>query len=95
MSKARLTASQGILEDLLKAQELEDGQVHSGMEAKTTLVWTQGGIELDTVSSVDLNLSLVILPDNTELNDSFGDSSDLEGGLVFGVLLEEGGVLEG
>ena len=65
------------------------------MEPKTSLIWTQGGIELHTVPSVDLDLSLVILPDDTELNDSFGNGGDLEGGLVFGVLLEEGGVLEG
>ena len=95
VSRDRLTASQGILENLLKTQKFEDGQVHGGVESKTSLVWTQGGIELHPISSVHLDLTLVILPYDTELNDSFGDGSDLEGGLVFGVLLEEGGILEG
>jgi len=38
---------------------------------------------------------LVVLPYHTELYDTFGDGSDLEGGLVFGVFLEEGGIFEG
>lgn len=64
------------------------------MESKSTLVRAQGRIELNTVSSVHLHLSFVILPHDTELNDAFGDCCDLEGGLVLGVLLEESGVLE-
>lgn len=90
-----LTASQSILEDLLEAQEFEDGQIHRGVKAKTSLVGTQSRVELHTISSIDLYLSLVILPNHSKLNDSFGDGSDLEGGLVFRVLFEEGGVFEG
>ena len=37
----------------------------------------------------------VILPDNTELNNALRDGDDLEGLAVLGLLLEEGGVLEG
>ena len=88
-----LTASQSILEDLLKAQELEDGKIHGRVEAKATFVWAQGGIELHTISPVDLHLSLVVLPDYSELYDSFGDGSDFESRLVFGILFEEGRVL--
>ena len=95
MRTALLTTSQGILKDLLKAQELENRQIHRGVESKTTLVGTQGRVELDTISSVDLHLSLVILPNHSELDHSFRDGSDLEGGLVFGILLEERGVFEG
>ena len=65
------------------------------MKAKTSFVWTQSGIELHTISPVDLHLSLVIFPDHSELDHPFRDGSDLEGGLVFGILLEEGGVFEG
>lgn len=65
------------------------------MESKAALVWPQGRVELHSVSPIDLHLALVVLPDDAELNDSFGDGGDLEGGLVLGVLLEEGGVLEG
>ncbi len=90
-----LTASQSILEDLLKAQELENRQIHRGVKPKTSLVWTQCRVELHTISSVHLHLSLVIFPNHSERDDSFGDGSDLEGSLVLGVLLEEGGVFEG
>lgn len=65
------------------------------MKSKTSLVWTQGRVELYTISSVDLHLSLVILPDHSELDDSFRNGSNLEGGLVFRILLEERGVFEG
>jgi hypothetical protein len=50
---------------------------------------------LHTVSTVDLDLVLVILPDDTELDDTLGDGDDAEGGLEFWLLLEEGAVLEG
>lgn len=36
-----LTASQSILEDLLKPQELEDRQIHRGVKSQTTLVRAQ------------------------------------------------------
>ena len=88
------TACQSILEDLLEAQEFQDRQIYCGVESKTPLVGAQGRIELYTVSAVDLELTLVIFPDNTELDDSFGDCGDLEGLLVFWVLLEEGRVLK-
>ena len=65
------------------------------MESKTSLIWPQGRVELDTISAVDLHLPLVILPDHSELDDSFRYGSNFEGGLVFRILLEEGGVFEG
>ncbi len=65
------------------------------MEPKTTLVRSQGRIKLYTVSSIDLNLILIVFPDDTELDDTLRDGGDLEGGAVFGVLLEQGGILEG
>jgi hypothetical protein len=80
---------------LLKAQEFQDGQVDGWMQTETTLVWTEGRVELNTISTVHLDLVLVIFPDNTELDDAFWNGSDLECFLVFGVLLEEGRVLEG
>lgn len=91
----QLTSSQGILEDLLKAQELQDGQVDRRVQAETALVWAEGGVELDSVAAVDLDLVLVVFPDNSELDDALRDGDDLEGGLVFGVLFEEGAVFEG
>lgn len=63
-----LTASQSILEDLLKAQKFEDREVHRGMESKTTLVRAKGGVELHSVTTIDLNLSFVVFPHHSELN---------------------------
>ena len=91
----QLTSCQSILEDLLKAQELEDRQVHRGMETKTSLVGSQSRVELDTVTTVDLDFTLVVLPYDTELDDPFGNGGYLEGRLVFWVLFEEGGVFKG
>lgn len=92
---AELTTGESVLEDLLEAEEFKDRQVDSGVEAQSTLVWAEGTVELDTVGAVDLGLELVVFPDNAELDDTLWDGDDLQGGLVFGVLLEEGGVLEG
>ena len=89
-----LTASQGILENLLKAQELENGQVHGGVEPQPALVRPQCRVELHTVSAIDLDFTLVIFPGDSELDDPFRNRGNFESGLVFGVLLEEGGVLE-
>jgi predicted RNA-binding protein associated with RNAse of E/G family len=74
---------------LLETQEFQDGQVDSWVETETSLVWAEGRVELDSVTTVDLWLKVIILPDNTELDDALWDGDDLEGGLVFGVLLEE------
>lgn len=90
-----LTSSQSILEDLLETQELEDAQVNCWVQAETTLVWTQSRVELNTVSAVHLELSLVIFPDNTELDNALRDRDNLQGSLIFGLLLEEGAVFEG
>ena len=65
------------------------------MEPQSTFVRPKGRVELYAIAPIDLNFILIVLPHDAELDDAFGDGSDLEGGLVFWVLLEEGGVLEG
>jgi len=54
VSREVLTSSQGILEDLLKAQEFENGEVDCGVESQASFVWTQGRVKLYAVSAVDL-----------------------------------------
>lgn len=95
ISRGGLTASQGIFEDLLEAQELQDGEINSWVKTKTTLVWTEGRVELHAVSAVDLWESLVIFPDDAELDDALWNGDDLEGGLEFGILFKESAVFEG
>lgn len=64
------------------------------MEAETTLVWAQSGVELNSISTIDLDLVLVVFPHHAELNDSFGDGHHVESGPVFGVLFKEGGAFK-
>ena len=90
-----LTARQRILEDLLKAEELQDAEIHSGVESKATLVRPKCRVELHAESAVHMHSTLVILPDDSELDDSLWDRGDLEGLLVFRILFEECAMLEG
>jgi len=90
-----LTARERILEDLLKAQKLENGEVDRRVETKTTLVGAECGVELHAVALVDLALALVVLPYHAELDNPLGDGDDLKSLFVFGVLLEQAGALEG
>ena len=95
LATAHVEAGQGVLENLLEAQELEHGEVDGGVQAETALVGAKGGVELHTESIVDLDLALVVLPHDAELDDALGNGDDFEGVAVFGVLLEERAVLEG
>lgn len=65
------------------------------METETALVWSESGVELNTVSTVDLELAIVVLPGNTELNNTLGDGDDGESGLELGGDSEELGAGEG
>ena len=95
LTTTHVQTGQSILEDLLETEELQDGKVDGGVETETTLVGTEGAVELDTETAVDLDVAGIILPDDTELDDTLGDGDDGESLAVFGVLLEEGGVLKG
>lgn len=95
LTTTHVQAGQSILEDLLETKELQDGQVDGGVETETTLVGTKSGVELDTESTVDLDLVVVILPDDTELNHTLGDGDNGESLAVFRVLLEQSRVLKG
>jgi hypothetical protein len=95
LATAHIEAGEGILEDLLETQEFEDGQVDCGVETETTLVGTEGRVELDAVALVDVAVALVVFPDDAELDDALGDGDNLKGLLVLGVLLKDGGALKG
>ena len=57
---------QGVLEDLLEAQELEDAEVDRRMEAQTPLEGPQRAVELDAVAAVDLDGAAVVHPRHPE-----------------------------
>mmetsp|Transcript_1488 Transcript_1488/g.2942 ORF Transcript_1488/g.2942 Transcript_1488/m.2942 type:complete len:337 (-) Transcript_1488:16-1026(-) len=79
----------GVLEDLLKAKELDDGQVDGGVEAKASLVGTDGGVELDTEATVHLLDTVVVNPGNAELDGALGLADALENGKVLRLLLDD------
>lgn len=89
-----LTSREGILEDLLESEELQNAEVHTGVVSETAFVRSQSGVELHAEASVHLQLSLVILPSNSELNDPLWYRCNLEGLLVLRMLFKEGAVLE-
>ena len=63
---------EGILEGLLEAEELERREVHRVVETRTTLVRANGIVELYAVTEVDLDLTLVVYPGDTEGEDTVG-----------------------
>ncbi len=83
---------EGVLEDLLEAEELEHAERDGGVEAQATLVRADGGVELDAVATVDLDLAGVIHPRHAEHDDALGLDEALEqsGLLVLGVRVDGG-----
>ena len=85
-------AGQGVLEDLLEAEELDDRQVHGGVEAQATLVGAESGVELDAEAAVHVDVAFVIGPRDAELELALGfdDAVDDSQVGVLGVTLREG-----
>ena len=77
LAAADRKSGQGILEDLLKAQELDNTKVNRGMKSETSLVGADGRIELNTERVVYLNLSLIVYPGNPEQKLSLGSNQTL------------------
>ncbi len=53
---------QSVLEDLLKAEEFDNPQIHGGMKTQAPLVRAQGTVKLDPEGAVDVHSILVVLP---------------------------------
>ena len=77
MRHVTLTSSQSILEDLLKTEELEDGEIDSRMESQSAFVWAESRVELHAITAVDLDAALVVLPHDAELDYAFRDRNYL------------------
>ena len=72
LAAAHGQAGEGVLEHLLKAQELDDGQVDGGMEPQAALGGADGGGELHAVTPVYLNLALIVHPGYPEQQAALG-----------------------
>ncbi len=57
---------QGVLEDLLEGQELEDAEIDRGMKAQAALVRADGAVHLDAETAVDLDAALIVDPWHAE-----------------------------
>ena len=68
LAAAHRQGGQGILENLFEAEELDHAFVHARMEAQTTLIRSDCGIELDAIAAVDLHLAFIIGPSDTEFD---------------------------
>ena len=92
LAAAHRQRGQGVLEDLLEAEELDDALVHGRMEAQAALVRSDGGVELDAVAAVHLDLALVVGPCDAELHYAFRLDDTFQHAclLVFRVLLNHG-----
>ena len=75
-------AGEGILEHLLKAQEFQNALVDAGVEPKAALIGADGGVELDPVAVVHLDLALVVYPGDPEHDDPLRGSQPLQKGVL-------------
>lgn len=89
-----LTACEGILEDLLKSKEFQNGEIDRGMETESSFVWSQSRVELHPVTPIDLHFSLVVFPDHTKLYHALRNRGNLQSFLVFRIFLKERRILK-
>src|SRR5690606_38455151 len=66
LAAADALTGERVLEDLLEAQELDDGDVHRGVEAQAALIRAECRVVLHPVATVDLQLAGVIDPRHAE-----------------------------
>jgi len=66
LAAADALVGQGVLEDLLEAEELDDARVDAGVEAQAALVGAQGRVELDAEAAVDVHRPGVVDPRHAE-----------------------------
>ena len=92
LAAAHRQRGQGVLEDLLETEELDDTLVHGRVEAQAALVRSDRGVELDAVTAVDLHLALIVRPSDTELHHALRLDEALEHSrlLILRVLLDYG-----
>jgi hypothetical protein len=97
---AALTAAHGegseaVLEGLLEAEELHNGEIYVGCEAETSLVGADRAVELYAEATVYLNLTVAIHPGYAEFDNALRLYETLEKTVlfVFGMLFNHG--LEG
>ena len=72
-----------VFKNLLQAQELQHAERNRGVEAKAALVGANGGVELNAIAAIDLDLSRIIDPRHSEHNDALRLDKTLEQSVLF------------
>ena len=92
LSAADRQSGEGVLEDLLEAEELYDAFVNRGVETESALVRSDRGVELDAESSVHADLAAVVDPRHAEFYDSLrlDKTVDYSRFDIFGMSLDHG-----
>ena len=92
LAAAHGEAGEGVLEDLLEAEELEGGELNLRVEAEASLIGADRGVELAAIAAVHMVLALVVDPGHTEHDRALGLGDALKDalGLVLGLGIDEG-----
>jgi hypothetical protein len=82
---------QAVLEDLFKAEELDDARIDVRSKSQTAFVGSDCTVEFISVALVDLDFAVVVNPDNAEGDSSFGLGQSFEQSslFIFGVLVDD------
>ena len=78
LAAAHREGREAVFEGLLEGQELQDREVHRGVEADAALVGADGAVHLHAVAAVDLDLAPVIEPRHAEDDHAFGFGNAFE-----------------
>ena len=81
-------SGQRILEDLLEGEELQNGRVDAGVETKAAFVRADGAVELNSETTVHLDVAAVVNPRHTEVKQALRFDHALHHGDVFRVGLQ-------
>ena len=61
-----------VLKCLFEAEKFQNAQVHRSMEAKSSFIGADGGVELHAIADVHLHFAFIIDPRHTESDDALG-----------------------
>ena len=92
LAAAHGKGGEGVLENLLEAEELHAAERDGRVETETALVGPDRRVELDAVSAIDVELALVVLPRDAEDDHALRLDQTLENGvlLVLGIDVQDG-----
>ena len=61
-----------VLKCLFEAEKFQNAQIHRSVEAKSSFIGADGGVELHAIADVHLHFAFIIDPRHTESDDALG-----------------------